>query len=191
MSLKNALDLLHTGHLVIHREVAYAIVDERLVICDYDSEEHKIIHYYESDQPVNLLFSLFQNFKMYAGKNVLQRPNIPEAIVVENGELFDFSKLLETECPECQTWCGKKTVIRHGRYAKCPGCHRSYWKAPLFSAVQDQYVFKASDAIKPSNFTKFVKLTKKEREAQEELLLEKKIEEKIETAPTVKRKLKF
>jgi uncharacterized Zn finger protein (UPF0148 family) len=192
MSLVNALSLLHSGHLVIHHETAYAIVDERLVICRFNREEHSITHYFESEQSINKLFELFETFKSQSGVNVFMRPPIPESLVCEDGLLYDFSKLLETICPDCGTDCNRKTVIRHGKYARCPGCGRNYWRASLISgeretATPKKYRFKADDALGEKSVSPEVK--KKMKAEDEERLVEQLIEARLANPKPITKRL--
>lgn len=64
-----------------------------------------------------------------------------EALISADG-LYDFTKMLIHECPNCQTRVTKENAILEGRFAHCPHCFRQFYKAPRIDGVRDPILVK-------------------------------------------------
>lgn len=148
MSLWKAVEVMAKGNLILHKEVAYAIINERICACRYDKELGKIEHHHEVETSVLLLAELFDCFVPHIGINVFRRPPIPEFYVIEEGHLYDFSSFPDLLCPHCLTCCSRDTIYREGKYALCPGCNKRLWKAIRYDGVRDVVAPKILDKRK-------------------------------------------
>lgn len=137
MSLWKAINVMVEGNLIVHKDVAYAIIDERVCVCRYDIENNRIEHHHEVETSMRLMAQLFDTFVPHFGTNVFRRPSVPEFYVIEEGHLYDFSSVPEIHCPQCFTYCSRNTVYREGRYALCPGCNRRFWRASRYDGVRE------------------------------------------------------
>lgn len=137
MSLWKAIELMAEGNLVVHKDVSYAIIDERICVCRFNAESEQIEHHYEIETSANLLAKLFDTFVPHSGSNVFRRPSVPEFYVIEQGHLYDFSNVPSTTCPNCMTECRRDNVFREGRYALCPGCGRRFWRASRYDGFNE------------------------------------------------------
>lgn len=137
MSLWKAIEVMDNGNIVIHKDVAYTIINERICACRFDTESEILLHHHEIDSSIQLLAILFDNFVPHPGMNVFKRPPVPEFYVIEDGTLYDFSLVPNLDCPVCFTSCSASTVYREGKYALCPGCNRRIWRASRYDGISE------------------------------------------------------
>ena len=183
MSFWKATEVMASGHIVIHKDVTYAIINERICACRFDIENNELLHSFEIDSSVNLLALLFDTFVPHFGNNVFKRPPVPETYVIEDGMLYDFSRLPEHTCQTCFTWCGKKNVVREGKYALCPGCNRRFFRASrLDGTVED------APKKEPKKEVKKVERPERPKPPTNEEIINKLLQDE---SRQVKRKLKF
>lgn len=137
MSLWIAIETLSQGNLIVHRDVYYAIINERLSFCRYDRESNTILYSEIIQTPISLLAETFDTFVPTVGTNVFRRPIVPEFYIIEQGTLYDFSNLPDILCPNCLSTFNKHTAIIEGKYARCSGCNKRIYRASRFDGVKE------------------------------------------------------